>query len=277
MTEELARRLQNDLTALHHFCRAFRLDPEKLNPKRLQTINELFPDTPVKLLRDVFEELQLHDLVEFLEKVKPRTLRPSVPLKEIRKFLNASERPTKFYSKAEVLIIAYTDNSDAVDTCFENIGSFFEGLHSRSQITEITVNVAGQLDKDLNSFRSRKETEEANYRKAKNTEAKTKELLEKKLPRSLYGSSRRAKIPDAINTNKQLLTQFFKEEPGMKLKLQRGIEYREKLNLNIEKIEEKIKEKEDELQGELEGEKEKFEMAVSSVMDKWICQAKVEG
>ena len=277
MTEELARRLQNDLTALHQFCRAFGLDPEKLNLKRLQRISELFPDTPIKLLRDVFEELQLHDLVEFLEKVKPRTLRPSVPLKEMTKFLHSSERSTKFYSKAEVLIIAYTDKTDSVDACFENIGSFFEGLHSKSQITEVTVNVAGQLDKDLNSFRSRKETEEANYRNAKNTEATTKELLEKKLPRSLYGSSRRAKIPDGINTNKQLLMQFFKEEPGMKLKLQRVIEYREQLNLNIEKIEEKIKQKEDELQGELEEEKKKFEMAVSSVMDKWICQAKVEG
>ena len=277
MTEELALRLQNDLTALHQFCRAFGLDPDKLNLKRLQRISELFPDTPIKLLRDVFEELQLHDLVEFLEKVKPRTLRPSVPLKEMTKFLHSSERSTKFYSKAEVLIIAYTDKTDSVDACFENIGSFFEGLHSKSQITEVTVNVAGQLDKDLNSFRSRKETEEANYRNAKNTEATTKELLEKKLPRSLYGSSRRAKIPDAINTNKQLLMQFFKEEPGMKLKLQRVMEYREQLNLNIEKIEEKIKQKEDELQGELEGEKKKFEMAVSSVMDKWICQAKVEG
>ena len=71
--------------------------------------------------------------------------------------------------------------------------------------------------------------------------------------------------------------QFFKEETGMKLKLQKVIEYREQLNLNIEKIEEKIKQKEDELQEKLEGEKEKFEMAVSSVMDKWICQAKVEG
>ena len=273
----MARRLRNDLTALRQFCKAFGLDLEKLNPNRLQGISELFPDTPIKLLRDVFEELQLHDLVEFLEKVKPRTLRPSVPLKEMRKFLNATERPTKFYSKAEVLIIAYTDKTDSVDACFENIGSFFEGLHSESQITEVTVNVAGQLDKDLNSFRSRKETEEANYRNAKNTEATTKELLEKKLPRSLYGSSRRAKIPDAINTNKQLLMQFFKEEPGMKLKLQRVIEYREQLNLNIEKIEEKIKQKEDELQGELEGEKKKFEMAVSGVMDKWICQAKVEG
>ena len=84
MTEELARRLQNDLTALHQFCKAIGLDPEKLNPEGLQSISELFPDTPIKLLRDVFEELQLYDLVEFLAKVKPRTLLLSVPLKEIR-------------------------------------------------------------------------------------------------------------------------------------------------------------------------------------------------
>ncbi|CAH3035042.1 unnamed protein product, partial [Porites evermanni] len=152
VTEELARRLRNDVTSLRQFCKAFGLDPEKLNPNGLQRISELFPDTPIKLLRDVFEELQLNDLVEFLEKVKTRTLRPSVPLEEVRKFLNASERPTKFYSKAEVLVIAYTDKTDSVDACFENIGSFFEGLHSESQITEVTVNVAGQLDKDLNSF-----------------------------------------------------------------------------------------------------------------------------
>ncbi|CAH3029936.1 unnamed protein product [Porites evermanni] len=128
VTEELARRLRNDLTSLRQFCKAFGLDPEKLNPNRLQRISELFPDTPIKLLRDVFEELQLNDLVEFLEKVKPRTLLPSVPLEEVRKFLNATERPTKFYSQAEVLIIAYTDKTDSVDACFENIGSFFEDL-----------------------------------------------------------------------------------------------------------------------------------------------------
>ena len=159
----MARRLQNDLTALHRFCKAFGLDPEKLNPERLQSIRELFPDTPIKLLRDVFEELQFHDLLEILEKVKPRTLRPSVPLKEMRKFLNASERPTKSYRTAEVLIIAYTDKTDSVDACVKNIGSFFEGLHSKSQITEVTGNVAGHFDKDLNSFRSRKKTEEVNY------------------------------------------------------------------------------------------------------------------
>ena len=206
----------------------------------------MFPDTPIKLLREVFVELQLYDLVEFLEKVKPRTLRPSVPLKEMRKFLNATERPTKFYSKAEVLIIAYTDKT--VENCFKNIGSFFEALHPESQIREVTVKVSGQQIKDIDSLRSRKETEEANYRRAKKAETMTKELLERKLPKSLYSSSRRGNIPTFVNTEKQLLTEFFKEEPAMKMKLERLIEYGGKLNRNIKKI----KQKKEEIEGELE-------------------------
>ena len=69
-----------------------------------------FLTPPIKLLRDVFDELQLYDLVELLEKVKPRTLRPVFHLKEIRKALNAANRPTKFYSKAEVLIIKFAES-----------------------------------------------------------------------------------------------------------------------------------------------------------------------
>lgn len=63
----------------------------------------------------------------------------------------------------------------------------------------------------------------------------------------------------------------------MKMKLERLIEYRGKLNRNIEKIEEKIKQKKEELEGERGGEKEKFQIYVSSVVDKWICQANDEG
>ena len=48
-------------------------------------------------------------------------------------------------------------------------------------------------------------------------------------------------------------------------------------NLELEKIQGQLKQKEEELKRELEGEKEKFQMAVSAVMDKWICQANDEG
>ena len=69
-------------------------------------IGKIFPDTPVKLLKEVFEALKLFDFAEFLEKAtKPRTLRPALPLKEIENLSNVNNRPTKVYSKAKVLIV----------------------------------------------------------------------------------------------------------------------------------------------------------------------------
>ena len=129
----------------------------------LDSISELFPDTPIKLLRDVFEELQLYDLVGFLAKVKPRTLLLSVPPKEIRESLNASERATKFYHKAKVLIIEYIDEQSAVETCFKNIGSFFEALHPESQITGVTVKVFRTTDKRYRQFEVSKGKGRSNF------------------------------------------------------------------------------------------------------------------
>ena len=51
----------------------------------------------------------MYDLAEMLEKLKSRALRPSLPLKKMKKLLNVSERPSKVYSKVEVLMIEYSD------------------------------------------------------------------------------------------------------------------------------------------------------------------------
>ena len=109
VTEELTFRLNRNKDVQNQFYRSFGLHPDlpydELNyqPKNIRNI---FPDTPVKLLKEVFEALQLFDFAEFLEKAtKPRTLRPALPLKEIEKLSNVSNRPTKVYSKAKVLIV----------------------------------------------------------------------------------------------------------------------------------------------------------------------------
>ena len=86
MTTELTSRLQNDQVALERFYRSFGLDPGKLRTRELFDIKELFPDTPVKMLKDVCEALQLYDLAELLDKVtKPRALRPALPPEGNRK------------------------------------------------------------------------------------------------------------------------------------------------------------------------------------------------
>lgn len=51
------------------------------------------------------------------------------------------------------------------------------------------------------------------------------------------------------------------------------IEENRQIKVKIEKIEEEIQQKEE----KVEGEKEKFKMAVSTVVDKWICKVNDEG
>ena len=62
----------------------------------------------------------------------------------------------------------------------------------------------------------------------------------------------------------------------MKKSLEELTKEREKRKLKIELIDEEIKQQR-ELQGVLQAEKEKLQMAVSTVMDKWIDQAHDEG
>ena len=180
MRAELACRLQVDPTAQQRFYEAFGLNPEKLSPYMLKNIAEFFPYTRVKVLEEVFQELQLYDLVEMLEKVKLRSLRPSLPLKEMKKLLNVSGRPSKFYNKAEVLIIEQSDRNAVVDAYpnVEGIGSFFKALNSQNQITKVTVKVAGQTEKELIASRDGIATEDHLDSIAKDAEEAIKEYLE---------------------------------------------------------------------------------------------------
>ena len=273
VTGELTGRLTSEPAVFQRFLQLFGLDPAKnLDPEKLC---EFFPHTPVRLLRDVFKELELFDLVDLLDKVKWRTLRPALPLKEMRKLLITNKRPTKFYGKAEVLIIECSHSVAVDDIDVERIGSFLKDLNSQSQVTKVTAKVPEELSHEaLNLSRLQKKMEGDEDQRAKEKETMLKELLEKKLPQSWY--RRKRKMPPAINTDKQLLTTFYKEEPAMKKSLEELTKERERRKLKIELIDEEIKQQR-KLQGELQAEKEKLQMAVSTVMDKWIDQAHDEG
>ena len=138
VTTELKCRLEKDPMALKWFYESFGLPPTYTISDILENIIELFPDTPLKLLTDVFQALELHDLVEILEKVKPRTLRPTLPLKEIKKMTNASNRPTRYYNEVAVLIID-TGTGRAHSKTGIRIGSFFKEFNSRSRVSTVTT------------------------------------------------------------------------------------------------------------------------------------------
>ena len=157
VTTELTSRLLSDPTALDRFYRSFGLYSTKFYFSRGQwSITEFFPDTPIKMLKEVFEALKLYDLVELLERVtKPRTLHPALSLKEIETLQDASDRPTKFYSKAEVLTIQNDEN--VVGNNAEKIGTFFKALNSQTQVTSLSVEPRRKLLDEL--FWLRRETQ----------------------------------------------------------------------------------------------------------------------
>ena len=295
LTEELTSKLNRNKDVLNRFYRSFGLDPDLLHDKLgRRNIGKIFPDTPVKLLKEVFEALKLYDFAEFLEKeAKPRTLRPALPLKEIsEKLSSVSNRPTKVYSKAKVLIVHVGEACEtSVDNDVETAGSFFKAQNSRNEVTTLKTVSFKELSADLNDLTRRKREEKSDVTRAQTREAQLKELLKNKIPdswiklkvaeriRELYGFSEEVYLEDEdelrmelmllFNTEKdeQLLTLFSKEEPVMRNELKELTEKRKQWETERKPlIEKQIKEKDEELKKETE----KFEMAVLSVIDKWI-------
>ena len=296
LTEELTSKLNRNKDVRNRFYRSFGLDPDLLHdePNR-RSIGTIFPDTPVKLLKEVFEALKLYDFAEFLEKAtKPRTLRPALPLKEIEKLSDASNRPTKVYSKAKVLIVDVcgafkkSENKDV-----ETAGSFFKAQNSRNEVTTLKNDYFKEMLADLENLARRLREENSDDSRAQTREALLKELLKNKIPDSWIKLKAieefRELYPDELydteeedeicmqrmlrfnaKKDEQLLTEkalFSKEEPAMRNELKELTEKREQWETERKPlIEKQLKEKKEELKKETE----KFEMAVLSVIDKWI-------
>ena len=144
---------------------------------------------------------------------------------------------------------------------------------------------------DLDDLARRKREEKSDVSRAQTRQVLLKELLKNKIPdswiklkaaersREFYGFSEEVYLEEEdeicmelmprFNTKKdeQILTLFPKEEPGMRNELKQLTEKREQWETERKPlIEKQINEKEEELKKETE----KFEMAVLSVIDKWI-------
>ena len=296
LTEELTFKLNRNKDVLNRFYRSFGLDPDLLHDKLgTRNIGKIFPDTPVKLLKEVFEALKLYDFAEFLEKAtKPRTLRPALPLKEIETLSSQSNRPTKVYSKAKVLIVDVCEACEtSADNDVETAGSFFKAQNSRNEVTTLRTESFKELLEELNDLERGKREEESDNRRAEKREWQLKRLLEYKIPDSWIKLKNREELIEILpdphhfwnelekelevsrwlvryfdtKRDEQLLTLFFKEEPAMRNELKDMKEKREQWKTERKPlIEKQIKEKVEELKKETET----FEMAVLSVIDKWI-------
>jgi len=246
MVQKLVTSFESDPISLEWFHHSFGLDREKTlhYPGQLGHVFKLFPDTPVKLLKDVCEALQLHDVVELLEKARPRTLRPAFPMKEIEKLSHGRKRSTTLYSKVAALII--DDSTSGTSDEAKRTGSFFEGLSSQN---EVIIMTAGPLIKLLEELR---ELKVAKLRKQGLAERiKSHEKLLEGLQLENRDETVGFPITRAVYVHMQ------------KERLKEMREQCTNINPNIEK---EINQKEDELRQE----KEKFQRALSTVIDQWV-------
>ena len=134
---EIQERLERDYDALKLVLQSFGISKKPLRLRNFSSIFQLFPDTPVTMLKDVFEALQLYDLLELLEvksAIKPHSsLQLAYTLDEIKKLDGVADLPTTYHSCGAVLII--TD--DETVSSASAIKTFFTDLENNSDVTEI--------------------------------------------------------------------------------------------------------------------------------------------
>ena len=137
---EIRERLKRDGDAFKRVLQSFGITKNTLPLRNFSSIFQLFPDTPVTMLKDVFEALQLYDLLELLEiksAIKPHSsLQLANTLDEIKKLNGVADLPTTYHSCGAVLII--TDNEFDVSSA-SAIKTFFTDLDNKSDVTEILI------------------------------------------------------------------------------------------------------------------------------------------
>ena len=134
---KIQNRLNSDHDALKRVLQSFGITKKPSRLSNFSSIFRLFPDTPVTMLKDVFEALQLYDLVELLEMksaIKPlSSLQLAYTLDEIKKLNEVADLPTTYHSCGAVLIITDDENVSSASA----IKTFFTDLDSKSDVTEI--------------------------------------------------------------------------------------------------------------------------------------------
>ena len=135
---EIKERLKRDRDAFKRVLQSFGITKNTLPLRNFSSIFQLFPDTPVTMLKDVFEALQLYDLLELLEikSIKPHSsLQLAYTLDEIKKLNGVADLPTTYHSCGAVLIITDDENVSNASA----IKTLFTDFDNKSDVTEILM------------------------------------------------------------------------------------------------------------------------------------------
>ena len=136
---EIQGRLERDHDAFKRVLQSFGISENLSRLMNFSSIFQWFPDTPVTMLKNVFEALQLYDLLESLEiksAIKPhRSLQLPYTLDEIKKLNGVADLPTTYHSCGAVLIITDDENVSSASA----IKTFFTDPDNKSDVTEMLI------------------------------------------------------------------------------------------------------------------------------------------
>ena len=115
----------------------------------MRQIAHSFPNTPVDLMRQCFEALQMYDLVDLLEKaVKTSSLRPVLSSGEVET-LRTGNLPTKSHNNVVVLVV----NDSADKDLNQKIEGFFKELNSQNDVTVIGSSRSEEMLKEMRDLK----------------------------------------------------------------------------------------------------------------------------
>ena len=227
------RKLFADTVGLERVFRFFGLKVDfrhSMNVSCMRQIAHSFPNTPVDLMRQCFEALQMYDLVDLLEKaVKTIPLCPVLSSGEVET-LRTGNLPTKSHNNVVVLVV----NESADKDLNQKIEGFFKELNSQNDVTVIG---SSSLEEKLKELRDLKR----NQMNLKWNQMHLKRLSEAKTGKSFRPKSRKLTWDDDLSEIKFEIAKLEKE-----------------IEMNKPLVEEQLKENEE------------TKTIITSTMDNWI-------
>ena len=146
------RKLSADKVGLDRVFRFFGLKVDFRPSSHVSCMRQIahsFPNTPVDLMRQCFEALQMYDLVDLLEKaVKTISLRPVLSSGEVET-LRTGNLPTKSHNNVVVLVV----NESADKDLNQKIEGFFKELNSQNDVTVIGSSWSEEKLKELRDLK----------------------------------------------------------------------------------------------------------------------------
>ena len=228
------RKLSADKVGLDRVFRFFGLKVDFRPSSHVSCMRQIahsFPNTPVDLMRQCFEALQMYDLVDLLEKaVKTSSLRPVLSSGEVET-LRTGNLPTKSHNNVVVLVV----NESADKDLNQKIEGFFKELNSQNDVTVIGSSWSEEKLKRLRDLKR-------NQMDLKRKQMDLKRISEvAKIMKGIWSKSRKLRRDDEVSEITFEIAQLEKE-----------------IAVNKPLVEEQLKENEE------------TKTIITSTMDNWI-------